>query len=140
MTIEFHPRANIFPPIEGAEFDALVDDIKVNGLADKLVLHEGKILDGRNRYRALIQVGLTDEEVLRCHSEPSVGTDPLRYVLSRNLVRRHLDESGRAMVAAKLVKLKLGDNQHSEGPSIGEASKLLKVSPKSVERSRCSVM
>ncbi len=104
------------------------------------MLHEGKILDGRNRYRALIQVGLTDEEVLRCHSEPSVGTDPLRYVLSRNLVRRHLDESGRAMVAAKLVKLKLGDNQHSEGPSIGEASKLLKVSPKSVERSRCSVM
>jgi hypothetical protein len=64
------------------------------------------------------------------------GADPLAFVISKNLKRRHLDESGRAMVAAKLATLKLGDNQHSEGPSIGEASKLFNVSPKSVERAR----
>jgi hypothetical protein len=40
------------------------------------------------------------------------------------------------MVAAKLATLNLGGNQHSEGTSIDGASKLLNVSPKSVERAK----
>src|SRR5262249_39991766 len=61
---------------------------------------------------------------------------PISYVISRNLRRRHLDESQRAMVAAKLATLQLGDNQHSEGPSIEEASRLLNVGHASVERAK----
>jgi hypothetical protein len=129
---EFHPLADLFPLVEGAAFDELVADIKEHGLADPIVLFEDKILDGRNRYRALQRLGLGNQ----LRSEVYSGTDPLAFVISKNLKRRHLDESGRAMVAAKLATLKLGDNQHSEGPSIGEASKLLNVSPKSVERAR----
>jgi hypothetical protein len=53
--------------------------------------------------------------------------DPLSYVVSLNLRRRHLSESQRAMVAAKLATLKLGDNQHSEGLPIGRRSELLNV-------------
>jgi hypothetical protein len=136
MTIEFHPLAHIFPLIEGADFDALVADIKAHGLAEKIVMHEGRPLDGRNRWRALVRIGLTDEEILCCHTERFVGTDPLAFVISKNLKRRHLSESQRAMVAAELAKLKLGANQHSEGPSIEEASKLLNVGHASVERAR----
>jgi len=40
------------------------------------------------------------------------------------------------MVAAKLATLKLGDNQHSEGSSIEEASRLLNVGHASVERAK----
>lgn len=47
-----------FSPIEGTQFNELVADIKANGLRDKIVLHERKILDGRNRYRACIKAGL----------------------------------------------------------------------------------
>jgi hypothetical protein len=33
--IEFHSPANIFPVIQGADFDALIADIKANGLRKK---------------------------------------------------------------------------------------------------------
>jgi N6-adenosine-specific RNA methylase IME4 len=64
------------------------------------------------------------------------GDDPISYVVSLNLRRRHLNESQRAIVAAKLAMLGLGANQHSEGPSIEEASRLLNVGHASVERAK----
>src|SRR4029453_18965678 len=64
------------------------------------------------------------------------GDDPVGYVISANLRRRHLDESQRAMVAARLATLKLGDNQHSEGLPIGRGSELLNVGERTVARAR----
>ncbi|MCD6295935.1 MAG: ParB N-terminal domain-containing protein, partial [Deltaproteobacteria bacterium] len=54
--MEFHEIANMFPLMEGTEFDALVTDIKENGLLEPIWLYENKILDGRNRYRACQEV------------------------------------------------------------------------------------
>jgi N6-adenosine-specific RNA methylase IME4/ParB-like chromosome segregation protein Spo0J len=127
---EFHPFADIFPLMEGAEFDALVADIKANGLHESIVLLEGKILDGRNRYRACLAAGI--EPSFR----PFQGDDPVAFVISLNIARRHLNESQRAMVAAKLATLRRGDNQHSP---IGEtsqarAAELLNVGKRTVER------
>lgn len=102
MTIEFHPLANIFPAIEGDEFSRLVADIAANGLREPIVLYEGQILDGRNRYRACCEAGV--DPVL----EPYQGHDPAAYVVSLNLHRRHLNESQRSMVAAKLANLAAG--------------------------------
>jgi hypothetical protein len=48
--MKFHPLANIFPLMEGPAFDALVVDIKANGVRDPLVMHEGLLLDGRGRW------------------------------------------------------------------------------------------
>jgi len=130
LKFEFHPLANVFPLIEGAEFDELVADIKANGLNQCIELYEGKILDGRNRYRACLAAGVEPRAV------QYRGDDPVGYVISANLRRRHLDESQRAMVAAKLATLKLGDNQHSEGLPIGRGSELLNVGERSVARAR----
>jgi N6-adenosine-specific RNA methylase IME4 len=130
LKFEFHPLANVFPLIEGAEFDELVADIKANGLNQCIELYEGKILDGRNRYRACLAAGV---EPLAVQYR---GDDPVGYVISANLRRRHLDESQRAMVAAKLATLKLGDNQHSEGLPIGRGSELLNVGERTVARAR----
>jgi ParB-like nuclease domain len=48
----FHPLADVFPLMQGAEFKDLLEDIKANGQLEPIVLYENKILDGRNRYRA----------------------------------------------------------------------------------------
>ena len=39
--MEMHPLCVLFPALSGAEFDALRDDIKANGLRQPIVLHEG---------------------------------------------------------------------------------------------------
>src|SRR5262245_29603299 len=128
--MKFHPLADIFPLIDGADFDELVADIKVHGLHEPIVVYEDKILDGRNRYRACEAAGI--EPTFTVYQ----GDDPVSYVISLNLRRRHLDESQRAMVAAKLATLKLGDNQHSEGLPIGRSSELLNVGERTVARAR----
>jgi N6-adenosine-specific RNA methylase IME4 len=128
--IHFHPLADIFPLLEGQEFDELVDDIRRHGLHERIVLLDDQILDGRNRYRACFAAGVEPTFA------PYSGDDPVAYVISLNLKRRHLDESQRAMVAAKLASLRLGGNQHSEGLPIGRASQLLHVGGRSVARAR----
>src|SRR5262249_55098335 len=111
-------------------FNELVEDIREHGLREPVILLGKQILDGRNRYRACQQAGVD------CQFENYEGNDPAAYVVSLNLKRRHLDESQRAMVAAKLATFKRGDNQHTP---IGEASKgkaaeLLNVGKRSVDR------
>ena len=120
--LEFHPLANAFPLIEGDEFDALTADIEANGLRDKITLYEGKILDGRNRYRAALAAGL---ELSQDDVRIFVGDDPLGFVVSVNLRRRHLDDSQRALVAAKLANMRQGERTDLEPRS--DLSKLSQV-------------
>jgi N6-adenosine-specific RNA methylase IME4/ParB-like chromosome segregation protein Spo0J len=127
---KFHPLADVFPLIEGGEFESLVQDIRQHGLREPVVLYQDQILDGRNRYRACQATG-TD-----CSFKVYEGNDPAAYVVSLNLKRRHLDESQRAMVAAKLATLRRGDNQHTEGLPIGRSSELLNVGERSIARAR----
>jgi len=106
---EFHPIADLFPLIEGEQFEALCADIKKNGLRQNIMLFQGKILDGRNRYRACKAVG----EELR--TIEFLGTDPYEYVTAQNLLRRHINPQGRAFIAAQMANMKRGQyygNQH----------------------------
>jgi N6-adenosine-specific RNA methylase IME4/ParB-like chromosome segregation protein Spo0J len=129
--LEFHPLANIFPLVEGQEFAELVADIREHGLREPIVVYEDKILDGRNRYRACDAAGI--EPTFTVYT----GDDPVAYVISLNLRRRHLDESQRAMVAAKLATLRDGQRADLvEGLPIGRASALLNVGERTIARAR----
>jgi len=48
--MDFHEAANIFPMMSDAELDDLTESIRANGQRHPILLYEGKILDGRNRY------------------------------------------------------------------------------------------
>ena len=126
----FHPFADVFPLLEGAEFDGLVADVKAHGIRESIWVFEDQILDGRHRHRAAKAAGV------ECPERIYTGDDPLGFVISANLHRRHLDTSQRGMVAARLATLRQGDNQYSEGPSIEGASKLLNVGRATTERAR----
>jgi len=99
-TYAFHRLAEIFPLIEGADFEALVSDIRANGLHEPIILFEDAILDGRNRYRACLKANV--EPIFKDFE----GDDPLAFVLSLNLRRRHLNDSQRAMIAAKIANVR----------------------------------
>jgi N6-adenosine-specific RNA methylase IME4/ParB-like chromosome segregation protein Spo0J len=117
--------------MEGTHFDELVASIKANGLREPIVIFEDKILDGRNRDRACAAVGVAPVYA------PFRGDDPVAFVLDANLHRRHLSESQRAMVAAKLATLRDGQRADLvQGLSIGRASELLNVGERSVARAR----
>jgi len=121
--------ANLFPLLEGDDLDELAEDIKCNGLIEPVILLEGQVLDGRNRLRACAAAGVEPRFV-----NYDNAMAPLHYVVSRNLKRRHLTASQRAVLAAELVTTKKGDNQHVQicTCSQTEAAKLAGVSRHSV--------
>jgi len=143
VELEDHPLADIFPLMEGGEkgleFAALVEDIKANWLREPITLFENKILDGRNRYRAIIKANkrynLKEENFWVF--DPKVNGDPRAYVISVNLHRRHLTESQRAVIAANLATRKVGDNQYTKaGISAADAAKMLGVGKATVEMAK----
>jgi hypothetical protein len=118
--VKFHPLADIFPLTEGAEFDALVADIKANGLREKIDLYEGKIVDGRNRYLALQRLEIDPSadpskyfrKAIYAHTTGGEiapherdNDDRVRaYVISKNIHRRHLTPEQKRDLIAKLLK------------------------------------
>ena len=97
--MDFHKYADLFPLLTGEEFDALVEDIKENGLIEPIYLYQNQILDGRNRWKACGVAGV----------EPAFseykGNDPLTFAVSLNIKRRHLNPSQLAMLGAALMPL-----------------------------------
>jgi hypothetical protein len=129
-----HPIADLFPTMSDGDLTELAEDIKRNGLLDPIITFEDKILDGRHRFKACRVAGV--DPVF----QPFEGEDPVAYVVSKNLHRRHLTASQRAVIANEMARLPLGANQHSsiDEPSIGQAqaAELLRIGKATVERAR----
>jgi ParB-like chromosome segregation protein Spo0J len=98
QAMEFHEYANVFPLIEGKEFEELTNDIKQNGLAESIYTHRGKIIDGRNRYRACIEAGV-EPRFQEWNGEQS---SIVRFILSKNVRRRNLTEAQRVYAVLEL--------------------------------------
>ena len=129
--------AELFPQIEGKEFEDLASSIKESGLLEAIWLNkDGEILDGRNRYNACLSVGVRPE------FQTYEGDNPLQFVLDKNLKRRHLNESQRAAVADKMANMAQGertDIQPSDNlPKVSQlkAAELLNVSDRTIRSFR----
>ncbi|UZW61825.1 ParB/RepB/Spo0J family partition protein [Lysobacter enzymogenes] len=133
MNLEYHELCLMLPDMNGEAFSALVEDIRQHGQRREIVLYEGRILDGRHRYRACIECGVKPRTV------EFDGKDPVAFVVSENVARRHLSESQRGMVAAKLANLEVGRpgksaNLHLFGVKLEQAADLLAVSRRMVAK------
>jgi N6-adenosine-specific RNA methylase IME4 len=112
-----HPAAKLFPLIEGDEFAALASDIQKHGLQHPIVLVRDKehgvcVLDGRNRLRACKKAGVTPTH------EWYGKDDPVGYVVSTNIARRHLTPSQLARLGADVEELyakEAAQKQRQEG-------------------------
>lgn len=96
-TYAFHEYADLFPMLDDDALAELTADVRSNGLLEAIVLYEGKILDGRNRYLAC------REAKVEPRFEQYRGNDALQYVVSKNLHRRHLTSSQRAVIALDVL-------------------------------------
>lgn len=109
--MEFHEAAEIFP-LDEENLQGLSEDIGRNGQMKPIEVLDGKILDGRRRFKACKLAGVEPE------FKDVKTDDPVTYVLSLNLHRRHLSETQRSVVGArakplyeKIAKERLHDAQ-----------------------------
>lgn len=134
-----HPVSELFPVMEPEAYEALKADIASHGQSEPIILWKKQLIDGRHRLRACKELGVKPIAV-----SISDSGDPLTYVISHNLHRRHLTESQRAMVAAKIATMEVGRPPKVIPPiggiktqvNTGDSAKALNVSPRSVERAK----
>ena len=96
--MNFHEVAAIFPLMQDQEFEELKIDIKENGLREPIYIHEDKIIDGRNRYRACQELGIQPKYEIWNKQGSLVA-----FIISLNLRRRHLTASQKAIVALNIL-------------------------------------
>jgi ParB-like chromosome segregation protein Spo0J len=126
-----HPVTALFPLMSDEELDELAADIKANGLNQPIVLDaEGTLIDGRNRLEACRRAGV----------EPSYtglnGQNPVAFIFSQNIARRHLNQGQRAVLVVKIAcspseqtYRDLAKVSQISSGYIGEASTILKHAP-----------
>lgn len=93
-----HPLSSIFPKMSDERFRELIDDIDANGLLDPIVLYEDMILDGWHRYQACQELNVKKPRMVEYD-----GDDPAGFASSKNLNRRDITASERAMAVAGLL-------------------------------------
>lgn len=91
---KFHPLSEYFPMLPEGEFEQLKDSIKKFGLLEPITTLDGMILDGRNRYKACMEVGVTPRYRDYFENEH----EPIDFVVAANMRRRHLTRAQKVQI------------------------------------------
>jgi hypothetical protein len=83
LPMPVHPALAEFRDMTDEEYGPFKESIREHGLLMEITLYQGMILDGRQRYRACLELGI--EPRFREYT----GDDPEGYVLIMNLYRMH---------------------------------------------------
>ena len=105
--LPIHPAADLLPMMSEPELLELGQDILKRCLLEGVALFDGQLLDGRNRLDAMEKANVrlvVDDQLDRNIPHRNVrGCDPVAYVLSKNIHRRHLTNEQRLELISKLV-------------------------------------
>ena len=140
-----HPLSAAFPAMSPKELKGLIDDIRTNGQRDPIVLLDGMILDGKNRYKACQALEREPKTALL-----GEGINAKDFVLSRNLPsRRHFRPSQVAMAVVECNQLhwaRTGENQFTRGlepgstpPTNESMAKTANVSIKTIQQAKVAL-
>lgn len=132
-----HPLSRLTEYGAGIDVDALAEHMKKFGYDqdEAIIIFERMILDGRHKHAAAIKAGVVP--TFRAFT----GKNAAAYV-QKKLFRQHLTVAERARLAATLVNVKAGDNQHADSANgepavtVAEAARAAGVSERSVQRAR----
>lgn len=100
-----HPLASRFPLIVGKDFDDLVEAAARAGRLQAVEVHDGLLIDGRNRVRAQEELRQRDIEI----DLPVVAWEPSgeetveEHIWSVNANRRHLTDDQRAAIGISFL-------------------------------------
>lgn len=106
--MKVHPACELFP-VDQDTINALADDIAEHGLIEPIVLHGDVLLDGRHRLRAC-ELAEVEPDFRQWEGDEA---EIVPWIIGKNLHRRHLTTSRRAMVAARLATLDHGGDRSS---------------------------
>lgn len=95
---KIHHFADAFPLIKGDDFDRFVANVSQHGQREPIVRKAGVIIDGRNRLRACLMLGLEPT-----FEEFDDSMDVYDYIWLKNDARRHLTDDVRAQLATRMA-------------------------------------
>ena len=134
MELMQHPLSAAFPSMSAEDFQALKDDIDNNGQREPVMLLEGMVLDGWHRYRACVELGIKPTQF-----KFPEGDDPVAFVISHNLHRRHLTPTQRAaavVACSEWVAPTIGRPRVEPGSTLAktnaEMAKAAQVTPRTI--------
>jgi hypothetical protein len=143
--LEAHELSTIFPEASPEDYGSIRKNIRQHGFDGNqpIVLLDGKILDGRTRYKAARDEKIPEDEI---PTRRFKGGDPLEFIFTHNLARRHMTPSQKAAAAAKLVetmkefekaekeaaKAKNKKVKRPKGEKVIKAAKMTGASPRAV--------
>lgn len=131
--MKFHPFSEVFPLLTGDLLTELVEDIRANGLREPIWRYNGQILDGRNRFLAC------QKAKVKPRYRDYDGNDPLAFVVSLNIQRRHLSDAQRAFAAHRIATMRQGertDLASRDARSQSDAAQEVGTSRSSVQRAK----
>ena len=102
MTIKLKEKYQVLPSMDDIQFRALKADIAERGVLTPIDVDEqGYILDGHHRYRACVELGITNfPTILRLNMDES---EKRMFARKSNMLRRHLNqEQMREIISGQL--------------------------------------
>jgi ParB-like chromosome segregation protein Spo0J len=135
--MEVHEVCGLFPMMGPDRLKELAADVAAHGLREPIWTHRGRVIDGRNRLRACEMAGVKPE-----FREWDGRGSLVEFVLSLNLHRRHLSETQRGTVAAKLATMSRGRrslNAEISAFSQSEAAEKMGVSRGTVQNAKQAI-
>lgn len=101
--IGLHKITETHPVMTPEQFDALKNDIKINGQLQPAIVYRGKIVDGRHRYRALTELGAETIKINRLQN--NLKLEEVTNLVNSTEMRRHQSPTQLAIKGYRLYKL-----------------------------------